>query len=434
MKLMKRIILITALIIPVLLCGITAYVYFAVPLVWPVLRSDIVNFDLRGKMYHFSKLGPLKKQAAVLEKQGKKNIAANQIIHETHWLCHSTRDFDRIDRRLSDLRSVLSDPSFIGQNDEQSDKDGSWGKWYTEWFFKLDASYEQIKILSEKDLLPKYPIHFFDKINSPDEITNHLRRLSVSDIDKYGVDNSRELNETISALIRMVTRNQPANYPYHPRLKRALTDFILNELVDPDTGYLAYRYKTGNDVKKRISLSMTFHVVQYLDRKVINWQKLISTTLAMKDREFNNGGWLDNGKYVNHHNMDVVELFRLSWPYVTPDLQDAMKTEMRKMLNWCLKESLQPDGSFKKTAFENDSVEEYTYFGASFLSRVGYFDKQKRFWTDEEFPEAQIRKERIIQFINHHINAGGAGGTYYRNALKQLGERSINGEENAKTL
>ena len=421
-KIIRKVILVAALIIPAFAGGTVAYVHLFLPVAWPPLRSDIVHLDVRGKMYHFAILGSLEKKAADLEKQGKKNIAANQIIHETHWLCNSTRDFERIDDRLVELRRVLSDPAFIGSRDEQSDKDGSWGKWYTEWFFKLDASYEEIKILSENGKRPRYPLRFFDRVNSPDTLTAHLRRLSVSDMDKDGVDNARELNETISAVIRMVTRKQPSDYPFHPRLKEALTGFILNELVDPDTGYLAYRYRTDNGIDKRISLSMTFHVVQYLDGRLINWNKLITTTLAMKDREFTDGGWLDNGKYVNHHNMDVAELFRLAWPYVTPKLRDAMRTELGKMPKWCIADSIQEDGSFKKADFENDSVEEYTYFGASFLCRVGYFDKRKRFWTDRDFPGASEHKAPIIRFIRGHMDAGGAGGSYYRNALKQLGE------------
>lgn len=418
----KKIALIVTLIIPVLAAGTTAFVYFFLPVAWPALRSDIVHLDIRGKMYHFAMLGSLKSKAADLEKQGKKNIAANQIIHETHWLCNSTRDFERVDSRLAELRHVLSDPAFIGSHDEQSAKDGSWGTWYTEWFFKLDASYEEIRILSENGQCPRYPLRFFDRINSPDRLVAHLRRLAVSDIDTTGVDNARELNETISAVIRMVTRKQPSDYPFHPRLKKALTDFILNELIDPDTGYLVYRYRTADGIKKRISLSMTFHVIQYLDADLINWNKLITTTLAMKDMEFADGGWLDNGKYVNHHNMDVAELFRLAWPYVTTDLRNAMRTELSKMLKWCIADSLQEDGSFQKAEFENDSVEEYTYYGTSFLCRTGYFDKRKRFWTNEDFPDAAKHKAHIVRFIRSHMNAGGAGGSYYRNALKQLGE------------
>ena len=113
-----------------------AYVYFALPLIWPVVYSDLRHFDFHGKIYYLAKLESLKKEAARLEELGKKNIAVNQIIHEAHWLCLSTRNFQRIAERLQALRRALDDPTLIGAADEQSAEDGSWGKWYTEWFFK----------------------------------------------------------------------------------------------------------------------------------------------------------------------------------------------------------------------------------------------------------------------------------------------------------
>ena len=220
----------------------------------------------------------------------------------------------------------------------------------------------------------------------------------------------------------MIMLGQPANYAFHPRLKTTLTDIILNQINDPETGYLAYRYQSGDKIEKRLSMSMTFHVVGYLDAETIDWTKLIATMLALKDEEFNVGGWLDNGGYINHHNMDVVLLFSQGWSHVAPDLQEAMRIEIRKMLDWCLKESLQADGSFRRNKFENDSLEEYTYFGASFLARAGYFDRKKRFWTSEEFPEAAEVKRRIVNYIREHYDSGGVGGTYYRHALELMGE------------
>ncbi len=66
----------------------------------------------------------------------------------------------------------------------------------------------------------------------------------------------------------------------------------------------------------------------------------------------------------------------------------------------------------------------YRYqYGASFLARTGYFNPQKRFWTREEFPEADTIRQRIVKFIREHIDSGGAGGTYYRHALELLGEK-----------
>jgi hypothetical protein len=419
---MKKIILTLSAVI-MLLLGALIYVYIALPLIWPSVYSDLRHLDVRGKMYHFSKLETLKKKAAFFEEQGKKNIAANQIIHEVHWLCNCTRDFKRIDKRLQDLRIALEDTMLIGMPDEQSPEDGSWGKWYTEWFFKLDATYEQIIVLAREGKVPHYPVRFLDSINTPEKLISHLNNLLVSKPDRDGIDRGREMNETLSALVRMIMLGQPANYVFDPQLKTTLVDFIINKVIDPETGYLAYQYLADDKIRKRLSMSMTFHVVGYLDPVIINWQKLITTMLNMKDKEFKEGGWLDNGAYTNHHNMDVVELFRLGWPYLTPAQHDAMRIEIRKMLTWCLKESLLSDGSFRKMKFENDSIEEYICYGASFLARAGYFNTKKRFWTNEEFPESTEVKARIVKYIREHFDAGGAGGTYYLSALERMGEK-----------
>jgi hypothetical protein len=97
-----------------------------------------------------------------------------------------------------------------------------------------------------------------------------------------------------------------------------------------------------------------------------------------------------------------------------------MAAEIDKMLSWCLTESLQPDGSFKFVEGEN-SREEGAYYGASFLARVGYFDKSRRFWTARDFPEAEAARQRIVANLLKHRASGATGGEYYRSALGQLG-------------
>jgi hypothetical protein len=54
------------------------------------------------------------------------------------------------------------------------------------------------------------------------------------------------------------------------------------------------------------------------------------------------------------------------------------------------------------------------------LSRLGYFDKSERFWTNQDFPEAAGIREKIIANIKKHLASGGAGGAYYQGALKDL--------------
>ena len=60
-------------------------------------------------------------------------------------------------------------------------------------------------------------------------------------------------------------------------------------------------------------------------------------------------------------------------------------------------------------------------YGASFLVRVGYFDKPKRFWTDEDFPKAENIPQKITSYIEKHLKSGATGGVYYQSALEQLG-------------
>ena len=65
-------------------------------------------------------------------------------------------------------------------------------------------------------------------------------------------------------------------------------------------------------------------------------------------------------------------------------------------------------------------IEENTYFGAAFLSRIGFFERNRRFWTKRDFPEATEVRRRIIRYILRHQASGAAGGAYYEHALREL--------------
>jgi hypothetical protein len=364
-----------------------------------------------------------KKQILSLEKEGKKTIAAHQILDEMHWLLNSGYDARRGRERIRALRAVLKDPVLLEAPDEQSPEDGSWGKWHKEWFWKVVASYDHIVALDERGLTPQYPVRFLDRINSPQALLGYLNALLISEPERDGIKHRREFNESLSVLMRLILRQKPRNYVYHPQLKEALMDFLMNRSRDPETGYWGEWYKSDNRIKKTTDLSITFHIVSFLHGEVPDWPKIIDTTLAIKDRNYPLG-WIEGGGYMNHHNMDVAELFRLGWSRATPAQQEVMRIEIRKMLDWCLKESLQPDGSFRQKATDDESLEATTYYGASFLSRIGYFDPQRRFWTQQEFPTSGRTMQRITQFIRKHLDSGGAGGFKYQSALKQMGERS----------
>jgi hypothetical protein len=352
-------------------------------------------------------LNDLRHQLFTLEKAGRNNIPAHQILTEAEWLPSSTRDYSRLANRLAAV-------------DEQSEADGSWGRWYTEWFLKLNASYARIDALRARGEQPKYPLRFLDRINSPEKLTAHLNRLLISNPEVDGIKHRHELNETISALIRLIVRDPPTNYSFHPRLKAALLDF-LERARNPKTGYWCAWYWTAAQPRRVDDLSLTFHIVSYLKGGISDWPKVLDTTLAIKDKTYP-AGWLSSGHYLNHNNMDVVELFRLGWKQASPPQRDAMRVEIRKMLAWCLHDSLQPDGSFRVFEDEDDSVETSIYFATAFLGRIGYFNKSRRFWTDEDFPDSAAVKKSISGFIRAHFASGGEGGHYYHGALEELGE------------
>ena len=367
-----------------------------------------------------------KRQLFALEQQRKPYRPAHQILYETEWLYGTTHDYQRIGEHINILEDALRDTANAYAIDEQSEIDGSWGRWYTEWFFKLDASYDQITALANQGQIPKYPVHFLDRINSPEKLIGHLNHLLISDLNTESVNHRRELNETISDLMRLIFRKQPENYLYDPKLKEALLDWLLNTARNLKTGYWGAWYRETNDggIKKTDDLSITFHIVSYLNGNVPDWQKIIATTLSIKDKKYPLG-WLERSGYLNHNNMDVVQLFRMGWNQATPNQQEAMRVEIRKMLHWCLNESLQPDGSFRLQD-SDDSQEMSVSFGANFLARLGYFDRSKRFWTNDDFPEADKICANIVQFIHSHINSGSEGGLYYHDTLKELGDLTDN--------
>jgi hypothetical protein len=260
---------------------------------------------------------------------------------------------------------------------------------------------------------------FIDKINSQERLTDYLVSVSVSDIARTGIDHEREFNESISYLMRMILRNRPKGYAYDPKLKETIMDLLLHRFRNPETGYWGERYVHDGQVLFVDDLSITFHVVRYLDGNVPDMDKVVSTTLAVKDMEFP-VGCLTKGEYCNHLNMDMADLFRLGWPHASAAQKKAIAVELHKMLKWCLTELQQPDGSFKFWDGDN-SKEEATFYGVSFLARISYFDRTKRFWTDEEFPEAENVRQHILKYIGEHLKSGATGGEYYRSALEQLG-------------
>ena len=192
----------------------------------------------------------------------------------------------------------------------------------------------------------------------------YLDALSASEVSRTGIDHEREFNETLATLLQMIVRRKPENYTVDPALRDALLDRVLHRYRNPETGYFGERYRRNQHDDFPDDLSATFHVISYLKGKVPDMPRVIDTTLAIKDFSYP-AGWLWNGEFWNHNNMDVVALFHLGWPEATAQQKRSMSTEIDRMMNWCLHESLQPDGSFKVNIADG-SLEDAEYYGTSF--------------------------------------------------------------------
>jgi len=376
-------------------------------------EHDFLAFDPHYKEEQAKRIArarALADEVIAREVAGQNTELSHQILSEIIWLISSTADFTRMDQRLDALQASLDHPDREAQPEKENPVDGSWGRGYTEWFFKVIASYPRFDESSS--------FHFIDRINSPQKLTDYLVSVSLSDIARTGVDHEREFNESLSYLMRMILRHKPRQYAYDPGLKATLMDLILHRFRNPLTGYWGERYVQDGHTYFVDDLSMTFHIVSYLDGNVPDMDKVVATTLAAQNAEFPTGS-LYEGQHYDHLNMDVAELFRLGWPHASEAQKKAIALELHQLLQWCLTESLQPDGSFKMWIGDN-SKEESVYYGASFLSRIGYFDKSKRFWTEEDFPGAESVRQKIIAYIEQHLQSAATGGEYYKSALEDL--------------
>ena len=354
------------------------------------------------------------------EAQGWDTTCAHQILMETAWLISNTADFARIDRRLDALQYTLVHPQNESLGRQQNPIDGSWGRCYTEWFFKLDGTYDHLNKASTRNKPLKIAARFLDRVNSPEKLRNYFAAVSVSDIASQGVDHRRELNESMADLLRFILTNRPKGYSWNAGVKAAMMDLVLKNLRNPQTGWWGERYVRDGTAEQVDDLSMTFHMIRYLSGKVPNMRKVVDTALAVRNLDYP-VGWLEEGHYTNHNNMDAAVLFKFGWNSATEGQKRTMAAEISRMLDWCLSDSLQPDGSFRLRGYGDDSVEEANYFGVAFLARIGFFDKRRCFWTNQDFPQSAAIRQRLLAYIARHMSSGAAGGAYYENALKELG-------------
>jgi len=295
------------------------------------------------------------------------------------------------------LRELLSRPSDPPEAREQLETDGSYDHCSEAWFLKLDSTIEEVENRGERGEKPKFPLKLLDRINNPEKLRAYLDSLLISDVAKTGLDNRFELNIAITAIERFIVGHVGSVYDFDPHLRQALFDYQDNVWQDPLTGYFGGWYRRADgSIRKTADLSVTFHIVSYRRNNIKRVPEMIRTTLAFKDHEYP-FGWLEEGQRSNHHNYDVVRLFRIAWPKMNRQQRDLARSEMRQMLDFCLRDTMNPDGSFRM--MDEDTVGSSFLFPVSLLNELGYFRLSLRFWTWDSFPGAMGLADRVERRI-----------------------------------
>ena len=364
--------------------------------------ADFVAFDSQYRAKHAKyadELRQLQLELATQTAKGRATPCSRQIFLEARWLVFYSARWEEMESRLRDLREMLARLADPADARQQVESDGSFDHCSHAWFLKLDSTIEEIEALEDAGRKPRFPLRILDRINSPEKLRAYLDSLLVSEPRKTGMDNRFELNIALTAIERFIVGHVHVGevYRFHPELKKALFDFEDELWQDPQTGYFGARYRLADgSVRKTCDLSITFHVASYRRENLRRVPEMMKTTLAMKEEEYP-FGWREEGQMSNHHNYDVVRLFQIGWPQMDAEQRELARSEMRRMMNFCLEETMNPDGSFKM--MDEDTVGSSFLFPVSLLNELGYFRPSLRFWTWESFPGAMQTADRIEQRI-----------------------------------
>jgi hypothetical protein len=344
--------------------------------------------EKRVKQFNPS-LKPLVKEIVRHQTAGEGMQYSMNIYREIRWRLNFTCDTTSTRLRINDLRQSLSQPTLQKSGLMQQSSDGSWGAGISEWYLRLYYSIDNM----QDSLYPQYSFSVLDRINSPERLKKQLEVDLYNNFTQTGVFNREELDETFSAIARLLKKKKRINYPFHPQLDSALIRFV-KQWQNPETGcwgqWLVDRY---GKLWKMDDMGITFHVISDLKGKVEHKDLIAKRLLELVDLDFPTGIRFDR-EYNNHLNWDAVKIFRYAWPYLDKGTKEKVRVEISKMLKWCLTESYQSDGSFKISDLDDTMGDAYSY-GVAFLNEIGYFRDSDRFWTNQNFPESQSVHDNI---------------------------------------
>lgn len=336
-------------------------------------------------------LRPLVKEISRRQAAGEDVGYSMHIYREVRWWLNFTPDIATTRARIADLRHSLTQPKEQKLAAVQEATDGSWARGINVWYLKL---YYSVDAVQQCNMAPQYPLFFLDRINSPEKLDAQLDSDLHDDFTKTGVFNREELDETFSAMARLLFgATQTGCYKFDPQLKDALLQFV-NRWQNPATGcWGQWMVDRQGKIWKMDDMGMTFHVVSDLHGEVGHMDQIAKRVLQLDGVNFP-AGVRFNGHYENHLNWDAVKIFRYAWPTLDEATRQQVRAEISKMLKWSLTQSYQPDGSFKVSDLD-DTARDADRYGVDFLRETGYFRREDRFWTNKDFPDADAVRARI---------------------------------------
>ena len=333
---------------------------------------------------------------------------------------------------LREIQLLLAAPPDTWPDDGQSPVDGGWGTCYHAFHWRLEASYDAIADLADQGLAPALPVTLFDRVNSPAALLAWLRAQTHVDIARTGTNTVVAANDGNADLLRLIHKQLPATYAWHPGLWDALTNFTLHEWRDGASGAWGptYAMPGGGPSLTVPDLSTTFHIAKYYSEYGISvggWDELAATVVGLVGVPFPWGQLLPGGSPWNHNLYDTATLFALAWPTASPAARAAMAAQSATWLNFTLS-TLQEDGAWPRSEYD-ETAETAQYYGASALARFGFFNESACFWqpTPSSCHLGRSRKARstiydtVAASMLGKLAASHGKGSYYTSALDAIG-------------
>ena len=252
-------------------------------------------------------LRPLVKEIERHQAAGEGMQYSMHIYREIRWRLNFTPDVETTRARIAELRQSLSQPEQQELATQQQASDGSWGLGIKVWYLKL---YYSVEDGLDNGAIPRYPLAFLDRINSPEKLTAHLNSVLLDDFTKTGVFNREELDETFSALARLLLRpNESITHSIRDYRVRCGNLWCAGKILA--TGcWGQWMIDRQGRIWKMDDMGMTFHVISDLRGQVDRLDRIAKRVLTLDPVSFP-AGIRFNGHYENHLNWDVVKIFPL---------------------------------------------------------------------------------------------------------------------------